>query len=195
MPNYVQSVLTITGPERVIATLIEFVRDGEKVFAFEKIVPPPACVFRGDLGAIEEVANPGRNWYAWNTRRWGTKWGACNPSVSKRETCGPDTPSLVEFRYESAWAQAEPVIDELATLFPECSIRHAFIDEHGSGGCNGVSVYAPSSDGDRWGGDDASERRKTTRGDFEALHVEVFGKTSDAYFAEGEGEEEAANGS
>lgn len=185
MPNHVQSLLRITGPEQAIAQLVEFVHDGTQTFAFEKIVPPPACIFRGDLCAAAEVANPGRNWYAWNCRRWGTKWGAYRQEVLHRaEGC-------VHFGYQSAWTEGRPVIDELALLFPDLRIEHHYLDEHGGGGCNGACVYEPARIDRLRPEHDADERRRDVEISNADLHVLIHGCTEDEYF--GDDAEEAAD--
>ncbi len=185
MPNHVQSLLKITGEERVIAQLVEFVREGKEPFAFEKIVPQPVCVYQGNLGAAESEANPGRNWYAWNSRRWGTKWGAYAQQIRHRgEGC-------VHFGYQSAWSEGRPVIDELAMLFPDLRIEHHFIDEHGQGGCNGTVVYEPADPHVLARGDEAEARRRDVETSTGELHVLIHGCTKEQYF--GDDAEEAAD--
>lgn len=79
---------------------------------FQRIIPQPPCVFTGDMSMSDEAANPGRNWYTWNSRKWGTKWNAYSTSAD----------DAGRIKFDTAWAFPMPVITELSMLFPDVEI-------------------------------------------------------------------------
>ena len=50
MPNYTRNELIVTGKTEDVARFVEHVG---QTMDFEKIIPPPANMFRGDLGEKE----------------------------------------------------------------------------------------------------------------------------------------------
>ncbi|EII5214435.1 hypothetical protein NDU86_001557 [Salmonella enterica] len=96
------------------------------VFDFNRIIPTPAFIFNGDslAGGSREEAT-GRNWYKFNSDRWGTKWNAYDVSVVEREE------SKLAFIFDTAWNIPQPIIVELVSWFPELTFFHEFYDEGG----------------------------------------------------------------
>lgn len=96
------------------------------VFDFNRIIPAPAFIFTGDAltgGSREE--STGRNWYEFNSKRWGTKWNAYDMSIVEH------TDSKLVIKFDTAWNIPEPIINELVTWFPELMFFHEFYDEGG----------------------------------------------------------------
>lgn len=96
------------------------------VFDFNRIIPVPAFIFTGgplEGGSREE--STGRNWYEFNSHRWGTKWNAYDTSIIEHA----DEKLVIKF--DTAWNIPEPVIKELVSWFPELNFFHEFIDEGG----------------------------------------------------------------
>ena len=48
--------------------------DGNGKFTFEKVLPMPKDIYRGDLGQAEREKYGDKNWYDWSIEHWGTKW-------------------------------------------------------------------------------------------------------------------------
>ncbi|MFG6089931.1 DUF1281 family ferredoxin-like fold protein [Enterobacter soli] len=96
------------------------------VFDFNRIIPAPAFIFTGDSltgGSREE--STGRNWYEFNSKRWGTKWNAYDMSIVER------TDSKLVIKFDTAWNIPQPIINELVSWFPELMFFHEFYDEGG----------------------------------------------------------------
>lgn len=69
-----------------------------------------------------------KDWYEWSVAKWGTKWDTYDQCMTF--TLGDEMTAT--FQFNTAWSPPEPVIDELAGLFPELQFEHRFFDEgHG----------------------------------------------------------------
>ena len=144
MPNYCDNILSIEATPDVLDQLRRFVASEENEFDFEKIIPMPGNLFMGNIGTEEKERYGGRNWYDWRSRCWGTKWNSVDAQCSKLDTC-------LNYYFLTAWEPSEPVIVELAKLFPDAKIQYSFYE---AGMCfcgkreyeNGKIVY--SMDGD-----------------------------------------------
>lgn len=80
---------------------------GDKVLDFEKIVPIPKDIYRGNIGPKEEQLYGKNTWYWWCVEHWGTKWNAFEGHVE------PDDKSII---FNTAWAFAKNVVAKLAEL-------------------------------------------------------------------------------
>ena len=140
MPNWVKNELIVTGKTEDVARFVEYV--GE-VMDFEKIIPPPANMFHGDLGDKErkECAEKGiPTWRDWQPEHWGTKWNACyceEVIVSPFDNI-PYTEAI--YRFKTAWSTPEPVIRKIIEDWPELEIDGGYIDE-GYEGCGSFSAF------------------------------------------------------
>lgn len=111
MPNWVKTKLIfhqITDEqfEDVINRFCKLTEDGCWCLDFQKIIPMPDNVFRGNLSMEDEKKYPGDlNWYGWSNRHWGTKWNACYGDISRIEH---------SISFSTAWAYPAPVVEELA---------------------------------------------------------------------------------
>lgn len=155
MPNHTQNMVVAKGPRDVVQSLIAAVRtehDRKEVpcigggtrtedawvqhFDFNKIIPEPDFIMSGkSLTAEDEDSNPGRNWLDWRRRRWGTKWnsyGMQDPEFGvlfaefDRENRHR---AFAIFYFQTAWSSPDPVLLELAELFPDLEIQAAAICE------------------------------------------------------------------
>lgn len=89
---------------------------------FEKIIAPPANIFRGNLGEkerkeCEEKGIP--NWYDWNYENWGTKWNSYS--------C--ERISLDTYSFETAWSGVPKLIKRISLQFPDVKIIYKYADE------------------------------------------------------------------
>ena len=103
MPNWVK---TIVHAVREDVDFNKFT-DEKGNFTFQKIVPMPDDIYRGDLGEEERKKYGSRNWYDWSLEHWGTKWDACEARIS-------EDGKTVDF--DTAWSVAEPVLAKLGEL-------------------------------------------------------------------------------
>lgn len=98
MPNWTENNLTIKSKtKRHLDTLINRVKSEENEFDFDKIVPMPKNIFRGNLGSKEREKYNENNWYDWSIKNWGTKWNSVDVHVERIS----DTE--VEYFFLTAW--------------------------------------------------------------------------------------------
>lgn len=87
-----------------------------------------------ELG-LQYLSNQARygatSWYDWCYKNWGTKWNAY-------ENKQPGTDTII---FETAWAPPEPVIAQLAKMYPEAEIEHWWADED-TGSNDGYAKYS-----------------------------------------------------
>lgn len=140
MANWCSNYVSITASEELQKKIVTFVRSDKSDFDFEKIIPMPENIYRGNLGPEEEKLYGKNNWYDWSLEHWGTKRNAEVVSVSP-----------AHYVLGTAWAPCRPVIAELARLFPAARIAHRYKEE-GWGFCgediyqSGVLVYHMEGD-------------------------------------------------
>ena len=139
MPNNVTNVLTVEGvSEERAAEILAAIRmddvEGRRSIDFNKIIPMPEDVFRGNLGEEERQLYGRNNWYAWSIEHWNTKWNSYDYDGAPYH----DDSNQIEFM--TAWTAPSPVIERLSRMFPDAQFRHAWADE--DIGCNvGEIVY------------------------------------------------------
>lgn len=135
MPNYCSNTLTIECPDHIFEQIKNLVQGEHSVFDFDKIVPMPDHIFRGNLGDKERELYGENNWYDWSYENWGTKWNAMDAVLTEDE-----------YVFVTAWSPCSPVIATLAKLFPDAIIHYEY-QESGAGFCgveeyeNGMLVY------------------------------------------------------
>jgi hypothetical protein len=111
MPNWCSNVISINGPQPVIANLWEKVQ-AEGSGLLNALVPMPNNTFMGNLGEeerkmCEEQGIP--NWYDWSVTNWGTKWDV-DPEGLEFADHGDGTAEILG-HFESAWS---PPIEAVA---------------------------------------------------------------------------------
>ena len=128
MPNWVKVIVHALDED------VDFEKytNDEGHFTFEKIVPMPKDIYRGDLGEEERAKYGANNWYDWSCKHWGTKWDACETHTQDR---------TVEF--ETAWSCPVPVLRELAKQVG--GILVFFADEDIGSNCGGFFVKKDGS--------------------------------------------------
>jgi hypothetical protein len=116
MPNWMRTALEVSGDKTQREEFFNAIGQGlesDQPIDFEKIIPPPDNLFRGNLGQPEEKYCKDNNipdWYSWNTKNWGTKWNAAYGEV---KTFG--TYSNVLF-FDTAWNLALPILEEIERM-------------------------------------------------------------------------------
>ncbi|WP_410331993.1 LPD28 domain-containing protein [Ruminococcus sp.] len=154
MPNHITTQIKITGdPEAVKRVLNKIKNDefGMGTIDFEKIIPMPKNIFKGNLGVREWELYGNNNWYDWSVANWGTKWNAYgfdpNTDYSKEK----------ELKFLTAWSAPHPVIAKLSEMFPSVKLEHEWADEDIGMNCGRhvyydgerIEEYYPESEMDR----------------------------------------------
>lgn len=126
MPNHVTNILKFRGEDERLKKIFEDIKNdeiGAGSISFEKIIPMPDYIYRGNLGKDEMEKYGENNWYDFSVANWGTKWNAYgfNYLLEEREDD--------EIRFLTAWAAPVPVIDKLSQLYPDVAIEHEWADE------------------------------------------------------------------
>ena len=128
MPNWVTNKLEIIGNESEVNNIIMSIIDTEEsrkhnipVIDFEKIIPMPKEVYRGNLTLGEE---PELNWYTWSIDNWGTKWNACNA-----EDVTPHKGFSHILYFDTAWSAVPKIIIALSEKYPNIVFNYSYFDE------------------------------------------------------------------
>mgnify|MGYP003291331784 CR=1 FL=1 len=107
MPNHVTNMIQFSGEQKDIDKILELIKGEESCIDFNKIVPMPENIFRGNLGQKERELYGKNNWYDWSCFNWGTKWNAYSDSLDKEENT---------ITFDTAWSCPLPVLDKLAEI-------------------------------------------------------------------------------
>ena len=65
---------------------------------------------RAYVSNIENYGYP--TWYEWRCAHWGTKWPACDCSITK------ETDTCIEWSFDTAWCVPGPVYEAVKAAFP-----------------------------------------------------------------------------
>lgn len=143
MPNHVTNMITLKGQkDEILGCLTAIMRDPEQgeekpnnyegmgTIDFEKIIPMPKDVYRGNIGPEERKTYGNNNWYDWSVAHWGTKWNAYNTYghtiLPTDDICEGDA-YIMEF--DTAWDAPHRVIRTLSEMYPEIEFEHLYFDE------------------------------------------------------------------
>ena len=80
MPNHVTNRIKFLGNQEGIDKVLQLIKSDDKCISFDKIIPMPDNIYRGDLGKREMEMYGSANWYDWRISHWGNKMG-CIRSV------------------------------------------------------------------------------------------------------------------
>ena len=149
MPNYVSNGLSIKADAETLKRIREEVKSEESAFDFDKIVPMPDYIFKGDLGPKEREQWGENNWYDWSLKNWGTKWNSDDVYVYEYS-------EELDYDFQTAWSPCIPVIEALARKYSNTTIVYSYIEpNYGFSGANefenGEEVYHMEADySDNW---------------------------------------------
>lgn len=125
MPNWVRTVINIQSRNRnSIKQIFDYTKSEKSVFDFNKIIPMPSNIYRGNLGNKEREMYGENNWYDWCTSNWGTKWNACDAELTENG-----------FVFDTAWSCPHKVIEQLSKTFTSVTIDYAWSDEDIGSNC------------------------------------------------------------
>ena len=123
MANYVKNRLTIQGKnaEKIMQSLVTVSPETNKFyFDFNKIVPMPDFIFKGNLGQKEKEEYGKNNWYDWSITNWGTKWNALDTEYERGA-------NVVCF--ETAWSDIRKFICKLSQQYPTNTFMYDYAEE------------------------------------------------------------------
>ncbi|OGO92853.1 MAG: hypothetical protein A2Y17_10505 [Clostridiales bacterium GWF2_38_85] len=134
MPNHVTNILSInnTSYERVqeILEAIKYDDKGIGSVDFEKIIPMPNNIYRGNLGADEFKLYGENNWYDFCTQEWHTKWNSYWHDDNIEYEEGSST-----IRFLTAWSAPDTIIKRLSEMFSDVEFEHKWADEDIGSNC------------------------------------------------------------
>ena len=136
MPNHVRNRLMFEGEPKQVAALLAAIQNekyGIGSIDFQKIIPMPSNIYRGDLGQKERERYGENNWYDWSVKNWGTKWNAYGYDETFSYT--PGEPLL----FLTAWSAPHPILERLSEMFPDMEITHEWADEDIGNNCGRCS--------------------------------------------------------
>ena len=140
MPNHITSRIEFYGEQENIDKVLSIIKGEEECIDFNKIVPMPDYIFRGNLGPEEHAKYGKNNWYDWSLYNWGTKWNAYYSSADKEN-------NVIEF--DTAWSCPLALLDKLAELCYEHEVYFTgkWADEDAG---HNVGVFESDCDGDEY---------------------------------------------
>ena len=173
MPNHITNKIEFSGNQESIDKILELIKGEDTCIDFEKIIPMPSNIFRGNLGPEERNKYGKSNWYDWSLFNWGTKWNAYSSHLYSDN-------NTIEF--DTAWSCPLPVLDKLAELCYEhkVSFTGKWADEDTG---HNVGIFESDCDGDEYWF--SYEYVKNCSNEAYEIYVEVkgesncFGKDSD----------------
>ena len=108
MPNWCENELEILVNENSKTTISDIKRKilnlEEDELDFDKIIPMPKDIYRGELGEKEKKKYGKKNWYDWSIDNWGTKWNAIIKKL--HEMFDKDEVTIIGHYVEESWDYA-----------------------------------------------------------------------------------------
>jgi hypothetical protein len=124
MPNWVTNEITFNfDMSHDKDRFMKLVTSDDNPFDFDKIVPMPDNIFRGNLGTDEREKYGSLNWYDWSCENWGTKWNSRNAKVDWE---GEDDAGFI---FDTAWSAPTPIANTLKSMFRGIKFRWFYRDE------------------------------------------------------------------
>lgn len=127
MPNHVTNLISF-GTDAIalsdFCNMLKLVRADEGFLGsvdFNKLIPMPEHIFRGNLGIEEERKYGKNNWYDWSNDHWGTKWNAYG---CVRADKNADT-----LLFYTAWNAVPKIIKLISEKFPDRQVTYQWADE------------------------------------------------------------------
>ena len=164
MPNHITNQLKAIGDKKDIENLFESVKSENRDIDFEKIIPMPEHIYRGNLSKEEEEKYGKENcWYEWSLSNWGTKWNAY-------DICKVDENTI---QFDTAWSGVPNIMVELSKLHPNVELHYKYADED-TGNNVGSHIIKNSNDYER----DIINNSKEAY----EIYIELKGESNCLYF-------------
>lgn len=126
MPNWCECCLTVSGKRSQVENFRDTVinESDDTKLSFQKIRPEP-ITFPSSRTNLPD-------WYEWRAENWGTKWDTseCFSSILKLNPDNISESSIINYRFNTAWAPPIPVIKHASTRWPTLTFTLSF-DEGG----------------------------------------------------------------
>ncbi len=128
-----------TTAEEEVEAVLDFIAQTDEKYAepkrgtidFEKIVPMPEGIFRGNLDLKERRLYGENNWYDWSVKHWGTKWNAYDFESNEYY------PNPIIF--STAWSAPYEIYEALAKKFPNLKFSVQYADEDMGNNCGEIT--------------------------------------------------------
>lgn len=125
MPNHVTNIVSFNDvAEDKVREILEAIKNDEFGIGsidFNKIIPMPDNIFRGNLGTEEREKYGHNNWYDWSISNWGSKWNGYDFI--------PYDEGHNSIEFHTAWSTVPQVIRALSEKFPEAIVKIQWSDE------------------------------------------------------------------
>lgn len=105
--------------------------EGRGTIDFNKIVPMPNYVYKGDLPFKHNYGK--NNWYDWSIENWGTKWNAYDMD----RYLGGNV-----IRWQTAWSGVVELMKTLSKKFPTVEFDYKWADEDTGHNVGHVTIKA-----------------------------------------------------
>ena len=141
MPNWTTNTLKVVGKPEDVDKFVAHI--GEEM-DFEKVIPSPANMFKGNLGEPERercIKEGIPNWYDWQSEHWGTKWNAHSEETVELEMLGYIGLKQATYIFDTAWDTPRAVITKLWEDWPDLEFEGGYIHE-GYEGCGSFFEFS-----------------------------------------------------
>lgn len=141
MPNWTSNTLDVCGKPDAVD---KFVSHMGEVMDFEKVLPPPANMFRDNLSSADKArcaAEGIPTWYEWQSENWGTKWNASQATPVEIHMLDPLAIKQATYRFNTAWDTPREVIAELWKQWPDLDFEGGYVHE-GYEGCGSFHEFS-----------------------------------------------------
>ena len=119
MADYVTNIWTIDGPEKSLDEIVGLLLDDERRWVvFDKLIPMPEALAEAKRSEQSD----------WEFEHWGTN-EPCPPSRCDIQT--PEDLGFVKLEFDTRWAPAHGVVDEIRRRWPEVDVVVNEITEAG----------------------------------------------------------------
>lgn len=88
MPNWVTNRIVFHGDQENIDRVLQYIKGNGSKIDFNKIIPMPDNIYRGDLGKRERELYGLNNWYDWSVANWARNGTRNTPHSTTRIRCG-----------------------------------------------------------------------------------------------------------
>ena len=136
MPNWCYNTLRVKGDAKERERFHELATQNGKLEILKNLYPTPAELvdtpsgyFGGDKQAEVERMNAqnlekygSKDWYDWNIKNWGTKWGDC-------ETWVDDSQEDTLYGFDTAWSPPIEGLTHISSMFPTLDFILTYSEE------------------------------------------------------------------